>query len=153
MALDYLATLLAQHLDGDDHLGDARITRLAGRLVISLPGDLLFAPGSTALDADARAMLFRLGGLLRHLRNRIAVAGHADPARTADRRDLNWELSIGRAVVVANELRRAGYGREIVALGYADGRFDALPADLSAARREALARRVDVIVGAAERLF
>ncbi len=144
--LDYLATVLQQSLKSDTVLSKARVTRRADRLIIALPGDLLFDPGRAVLSQRARDAVFNLGGILRALGNRIGVNGHSDPgALSSPEYTSNWELSLARAAAVANALRRAGYEREIVAYGHADSRYDELPR-MNEAERQALARRVDIVV-------
>ncbi|MEX2009531.1 MAG: flagellar motor protein MotB [Dongiaceae bacterium] len=145
--LDYLATLLAHELAAEPALAAAVLRSLDDRIVISLPADLLFEPISARLGGPAAPTLFALGGLLRNLDNRIEVAGHAD-RRAIDSTDYpsNWELSLARALAVAEALRESGYGRPIVARGYGDSRFNEISPRLAAARREALARRVDVVI-------
>ena len=145
--LDYLAALLARELAAEPALAAAVLRPVDDRIVISLPADLLFEPISARLGGQAGPALFALGGLLRNLDNRIEVAGHAD-RRAIDSPDYpsNWELSLARALAVADALRESGYGRPIVARGYGDSRFDEISPRLAAARREALARRVDIVI-------
>ncbi len=144
--LDYLAAVLEERMSGDPLLGRGRIVRLPDRMVVSLPGDLLFAPNSALLSERARDALFQLGGVLRNINNQIAVQGHTDPVPPAgDAYASNWELSVGRAVAVANALRRAGYPEDIAAIGFASTQFATLPPG-DAAWRRALARRVDIAI-------
>ncbi|WP_119168036.1 OmpA/MotB family protein [Algihabitans albus] len=145
--LDYLATLLQSRLDELSVLSEARILRKTDHLNISFPSELLFAPGTTTPKADARAALFELGGLLRHIDNVVEVAGHADP--TAIRNGpfvSNWELSLARAAAVGALLRAAGVEGELTVLGYGETRFDALPDGLSSVEALALARRVEILI-------
>ncbi|MBT5415684.1 MAG: OmpA family protein [Rhodospirillaceae bacterium] len=148
--LDYLSGVLEMQTGKDPTLKDAILRRSDDRIVVSFPGSLLFAPGETALSDRGGAAIYRLGGLLRNLRNRIDVAGHTGPEvvepSEADDRDRDWELSLGRAYVVAAALNQAGYPHRIMAYGYADSQFGELPAEMSEARRTDLARRVDIIV-------
>jgi len=145
--LGYLKTLLKHQVQGSALLGDSVVSEIGDRLVVSLPSDLLFAPGAAALQGDAQAALFELGGVLRNIENAILVYGYTDPTPVRGTRfESNWELSLARAVTVANELRRAGYPRDIVSFGVADSRFDDLSTRLAPARRAALARRVDIVI-------
>lgn len=144
--LDYLATLLRQSVKSDALLSESQIMRRADRLIVALPGDLLFDPGRAVLSQRARDAVFNLGGILRALGNRIGVNGHSDPAPlTSPEYKSNWELSLARAAAVANTLRRSGYDKEIVAYGFADSRYHELP-EMNEAQRQALARRVDIVV-------
>lgn len=144
--LDYLATLLQQSLKSDALLAESQILRRADRLIVALPGDLLFDPGRAVLTPRARDAVFSLGGILRSLGNQIGVNGHSDPVPLASPKyTSNWELSLARAAAVANTLRRSGYEKEIVAYGFADSRYDELPR-MNETQRHAWARRVDIVV-------
>jgi chemotaxis protein MotB len=144
--LDYLGAVLEDTVTKDPVLSRSRLMRLEDRLVVALPGDLLFAPGRAELSERARQALFVLGGVLRNVGNQIGVNGHTDPTPPAGGGyQSNWELSMGRAAVVANSLRNSGYSEDIIAYGYADSRFGDLP-DLPNEERMSLARRVDIIV-------
>ena len=146
ITLDYLAAVLKETMAQDAVLSRCHIMPLEDRLVIALPGDLLFSPGQAALSDRAARALFRLGGVLRNVGNQIGVNGHTDPIPPrGDDFASNWELSMARAVAVANALRRSGYREHVVAYGYADSRFEELP-DLVPEERRALGRRVDIVV-------
>ena len=144
--LDYLTSVLDEAVAKDDLLVNSQLMRLEDRLVIALPGDLLFEPGKAVLAENAKRALFNLGGVLRNIGNQIGINGHTDPEPpTGGSYTSNWELSVGRATAVANALKRSGYTEDIVAFGYADSRFRELP-DMPAAARRTLGRRVDVVV-------
>ncbi len=144
--LDYLQSVLAEHLAKDDILGTAHVERFDDRLVISLPGDRLFTPGGAEMTEGAREAMFGIGGLFRNIGNQIGVNGHTDSTPpTGDTYASNWEMSVGRAAAVANAIRKAGYEGEIIAFGYADSRRGQLP-NVAAAARRALGRRVDIVV-------
>jgi len=144
--LDYLAGVLQETVAADQLLSHSRIVRLEDHLVIALPGDLLFQPGKAELSARARDALFSLGGVLRNLGNQIGVNGHTDPVPPVDSvYPSNWELSLARAMSVAEALRHAGYTEDIVSYGFADSRFAELP-DLPLDQRRALGRRVDIVI-------
>lgn len=120
---------------------------LDDRLVIALPGDLLFPPGQAVMPDEARSALFTLGSLLRNVGNQIGVNGHSDPSPPAPEKGFqsNWELSLARASAVANALRSSGYTDDIIAYGYADSRYAQLP-DLPPEERTKLGRRVDIVI-------
>ncbi len=149
--VEYLAVVIGRRIDDEAALAQAIVTRLEDRLVISLPGDLLFSDRGITLDPRGRAAAAALGAVLGNLRNQVDVQGHADAmaGRSASDRAAvaaNWEVSLARAIAVAEELKRGGYGREMAILGLADTRHADLSAHLSEAERRRLARRVDVIV-------
>jgi len=144
--LDYLAAVLEESVAQDELLKNGILMRLEDRLVIALPGDLMFQPGKAVLEEKARRALFNLGGVLRNIGNRVGINGHTDPdAPVGSGFASNWELSIARAAAVANSIRRSGYTEDIVAFGYADSGYNDLP-DMPEQSRRALARRVDVVV-------
>jgi chemotaxis protein MotB len=144
--LDYLTSLLRQQTAAEPILAAATVQRLDRRIVVSLPADLLFAPGATALDKRAIPAVVALGAVLAHLGNRVEVAGHADPTPPGEGFASNWELSLSRAVSVADMLARAGQGREVVARGHGASHFARISAALPEAQRRALGRRVDILI-------
>ena len=144
--LDYLTSVLQDASSKDELLAGDQLMRLDDRLVVALPGDLLFKPGSAVLTDKAKKTLFNLGGLLRNIGNQVGINGHTDPTPpTGKTFTSNWELSIARAAAVANALRRSGYTDGIIAFGYASSRFNELP-KMSEAKRHALGRRVDLVI-------
>lgn len=144
--LGYLGTVLEAQGKTNVLLQNAAIYLAGERLVISLPADLLFTAGSAAFDARGVSALFDLAGVLRNVANDVEVVGHSDPTPSGGSFASNWDLSLARAVAVAGELKRAGFGRDIAAFGVADSHFTELPDDLPLARRLELARRVDILL-------
>ena len=143
----YLNRIFSEKLAQDPVLRDARLTELDGRLVISLPSDVLFEAGRATLADDAREAVFRLGGALAQVGNHVQVQGHTDPDPPPDGRFAsNWSLSLTRALNVSNALREAGYPGRATALGLADSQFRHLDPAISEARRYALSRRVDIVL-------
>jgi len=151
--LGYLGTVLEAQGKSNMLLRNAVIYLAGERLVLSLPGDLLFAPGSAAFESKGAAALFDLAGVLRNIANEIEVVGHTDPTPIANTYPSNWDLSLARAVAVAGELNRAGFTRDIAAFGVADAHFSELPETLPRPRRLALARRVDIVLTPREGAF
>jgi chemotaxis protein MotB len=144
--LDYLVSVIEENLSSDPLLKNALIVRLEDRLMIALPGDLLFDPGAAVINERARDPMFTLGAMFANVGNAIGVTGNTDPdAPGGDAFASNWELSIAQAASVANAIRRGGYDGEIVALGYADSQYNRLP-NLGDVDKRRLARRVDIIV-------
>ena len=144
--LDYLTALLEQHMAAEPLLAEASLQRHSDRLVISLPGPLLFASGAADLDPEGARVVFALSDLLRNLSNRIEVTGNADPVPPDGTFPSNWELSLVRAARVANLLAEAGYERPIITRGLGDSRFAELAPEFPRDQRQALARRVDIAV-------
>ncbi|MEE8394388.1 MAG: flagellar motor protein MotB [Rhodospirillales bacterium] len=144
--LDYLTAVLEKAVTEDPLLSRSQLMRLEDRLIIALPGDLLFPAGRAVLSEGARKALFNLGGVLRNIGNQIGVNGHSDPNPPGKGEYAsNWELSLARAIAVANSLRRSGYTEDIIAYGYADSYFSQLP-DIPEDQRLAMGRRVDIVV-------
>ncbi len=144
--LDYLTSVLEEAVAKDELLENSQLMRLEDRLVIALPGDLLFEPGKAVLAENAKKALFNLGGVLRNIGNQIGINGHTDPTPpSGSNYTSNWELSMGRATAVANALKRSGYTEDIIAFGYASSRFTELP-EMPQPERSALGRRVDIVV-------
>jgi len=145
--LDYVANLVEGRMAADETLRRAVTHRLQDRLVISLPGDVIFTPNSATLTAAAQGSVRHLTTLLINLSNRVAVQGHTDPnpIRSGPFAS-NWELSIARAQSVADALRMAGYDRALVAQGFGEARFLDLDPAIPPNRRFELARRVDIVI-------
>lgn len=145
--LDYLSTVLEETISQDPLLSQSQLIMMDDRLIIALPGDLLFSSGRAVMPDEAKSALFTLGSVLRNIGNQVGVNGHTDPRPPQADGDFtsNWELSLARAAAVANTIRRSGYTSEINAYGYADSRFNQLP-DMDEEQRLQLARRVDVVV-------
>lgn len=143
----YIEAILKEKAARDPVLSRAIVRRYGDRVVLSLPGDLLFPPGSAELTAHANETLFDLGGVLRYFGNRIDVQGHSDPTPPKGAGvPSNRELSLARAAAVAERLKRSGYPRPVGALGYGAARFGDLAAVESRERRFALGRRVDLVI-------
>lgn len=144
--LDYLSALLAQNLAAEPLLAGAVLHRLEDRLVIALPGELLFSPGSIEPAPSAAPALDALVRQLRPLGNRLEVLGYADPRPPARGFASNWQLSLARAVQVSTLMQGLGYPVAVVARGLGDARFQALSPSLPPDRRLALGRRVELVI-------
>lgn len=145
--LSYLRLVLEQTRTQSPALRDMILREEAGQLVISLPGDLLFAPGETMPRPDAVAAVGELASVLARLSNRVAVAGHAEPLPLSPQGLSAWELSLARAASVAALLVARGYPGQPLILGYGDNSplvaEDGMEAPSDTA---AFARRVDLVV-------
>ena len=91
---------------------DVRI--VDGRMVLTLPMDILFASGSARLSAGGRQSLLEVGaGLATIADKRFQVEGHTDNVPIAtDRFPSNWELASARSLVVLHTLLSAGLAPE-----------------------------------------
>jgi chemotaxis protein MotB len=145
--LRYLAALLQSQIDGASGMPEVTFTLQGPRLVISLPGDLLFPPGGAEPGERGNAALAVIGGTLARLDNEIVVYGHADPrAPSGGLYTSNWDLSLARAASVADALRREGYRRRVTPFGLGDSRFSDLPEEMDETARFDMARRVDIVI-------
>jgi chemotaxis protein MotB len=144
--LGYLGAVLRAQGKNNPLLQKSVIYLVGERLVVSLPGDMLFAPGSTTLDSRETTALGELGGIFRNVANDVEVVGHTDPTPVTAGFPSNWDLSLARAESVAEGLRRGGYPRNVAAYGVADAHFSELPESVPLPRRLELARRVDIVL-------
>lgn len=147
MNLDYLSAVLRAQMAEEAVFHGSLIQRLDDRLIISIPGDLMFKAGSSKPTKDARSLLAIISSVLGHSANRIDIYGHSDPTPIkTDDFPSNWELSIDRAASVAAEVNKSGYKRQVGIFGYADTRFEDISYTLAANKRMEMARRVDVVI-------
>lgn len=116
------------------------------RLIVTLPQDLLFEKGKADLNGDGQKALSALTGVLKHIPNGIEVVGHADPTVATKGGATNWDISLSRALTVARQMTSEGYSRTLPVMGISSGLFDQMPTTLSEEQREALSRRVDLII-------
>ena len=99
--------------------GKLQVKVSRGFLVIALQGDILFDSGKSKLKEDAKPILLELAGILKSLPDRLfQVAGHTD---SSGAEDLNWDLSMQRALTVVKFLIKEGgcEGKNLSAGGYA----------------------------------
>jgi chemotaxis protein MotB len=105
--------------------GKLRVKVVAGRMVVELPSDILFASGSVTLSQEGMASLNEVGSVLKQMKDKkFQVEGHTDdqPIRTT-RFPNNWALAAGRASAVAEILIQAGVRPEnISAASYGEFR-------------------------------
>ena len=147
LSTDYLHRILSEKLSDDPVLSRAVLTPLEGTMVISLPSDAMFESGKDALSEEAVRAISDLAAVLTLVGNQIEVVGHADPLPPGDGvYQNNWELSLARALKVANILTEAGYTGRFAAVGRGDSRFRHLDPRIPEERRYAMSRRVDVVL-------
>lgn len=152
--LQYLSALLDRLMENYEELGEARIHKRGDSLVVSLPSDLLFAPGDAKISAKGAKAVFVLGGTLGNISNRIEIYGHTDPRPVkSSNYETNWDLSLARAASVAALLKESGYRRDMIVQGWADRDFDSLDPALDQETRQNRARRVDVVIRAGRNLM
>ena len=146
--LNYLQNVLQKQFAEEESLQSALLLSGDGRLVISLPMDVVFSAGESEVSLEAKRALMALGDLFYRIKNRIEVVGHSDPTPILGDGlyDDNWALSLGRAASIAAVLRQVGYKRKVVVRGVSSGRFDELSEDIPAPMRQKMARRVDIVI-------
>jgi chemotaxis protein MotB len=86
-------------------------TQLDSRgLVVSLPQELLFAPGEDRINADALATVSAVGDVLSKIPNNVRLVGHTDGVPIHNRHFANnWELAASRGLRLL-ELLSSRYG-------------------------------------------
>ena len=145
--LVYLKQVFDEKIKSDPILSRSTVTILDDRLAISLPSDLMFDKGSSDLNLEAKRAIAILGRSLEHLKNRIVVVGHSDLEPVSGRTyPSNWELSLVRAISVANVIKSAGYLEAIEIYGNGHSRFNELSEDIPLHERYVMSRRVDIII-------
>lgn len=146
LSTDYLERILGEKLQRDPILAEARVTGLQEQVVVSIPSDALFLPGSAALSDGAEEALKQITSVMSQIGNHVDIVGHTDPSpiRSGAFRS-NWELSLARALRVADVIRLSGYQGGFSAVGMGDSRYRRLDPELSEEERYALSRRVDIV--------
>jgi chemotaxis protein MotB len=90
--------------------GKLKVSIIDGRMVLTLPMDILFESGKAELTEEGRSSLLEVGaGLATIVDRHFQVEGHTDdvPIKTA-RFPSNWELGAARALVVLRALVDGG---------------------------------------------
>ncbi len=149
--LDYLQALLEERM-ADVNLSDDILLShdtLNQQLVISLPSKLGFVSGSSDLSEEGQLFVSRLAPVLSQIKNSVEITGHADTSPLSKSNALyasNWDLSLQRALSVANELKQGGYERDVLVTGQAHTQQELLSKNISVSRRRDLSRRVDILI-------
>lgn len=144
-SLDYLTPVLRQQIAAQETLSRGFLRRLPGRLILSLPADLLFERTSATMTPGARDIAFTIGGVLRNLNNAIAVEAHIDPAQNGEF-SAKLELGLTRAALLTRMLTLTGYQGLAVARSYGDARYDQTSAGLTAEQQSTMGSRLDVVI-------
>ncbi|PHZ83349.1 flagellar motor protein MotB [Paremcibacter congregatus] len=145
--LSYLNRIFSDKLQYDPILRRSTVTELDDRLAIALPADLIFEKGASKFSPGAYKSLQELAVALESIPNKITVVGHTDLEPTSGRRyPTNWELSLVRAISVAQMIEAAGYSQNIETFGNGPSRFSALDQNILLSDRYLLARRVDIFI-------
>jgi chemotaxis protein MotB len=147
--LTYLQNLLKTRFNTDPVLSAVTSSRdqKLNRLNIIVPSALLFQSGSSALNAQGEKAMRNLADILRHLDNRVEIAGHTDPIPIyTSTYPTNWELAMMRSITVAQIMEKRGVPGPVPAVSYADSRIHEVPVEGGLLERNDKARRVEIIV-------
>ncbi len=146
VVVEALRARMAEALDDDVRGLRAEISRDGRGLVVSLPEEATFLPGSADVTAEARPLVRRVVEAIGDRDYAVRVEGHTDdrPIRTS-RFPSNWELSTARAgAVVAFMVDTLGVPPErLSAAGY--GEFHPRTTNASTEGR-ARNRRIDIVI-------
>jgi chemotaxis protein MotB len=126
--------------------GRLSVSIVRGRMVINLPQDILFAPGSASLGRDGRETLSQIASVLSEFSDRtFQVEGHTDddPISTAQFPS-NWELSAARALSVVKLLVDRGVSPELVS-GAGYGEFQPVATN-ETEEGQRLNRRIEIVM-------
>ena len=148
LSIPYLRTLVEGVVSKTPALERAEILEKNNRLIISLPTDMVFTPGSVDVGETGKRALYALAPVLSRIKNELEVIGHSDPSPVSREGDhaSNRALSLARAASVAEALTASGYEDPIAKKGLSDSRYYELPETMEEERRMDLARRVDIVV-------
>lgn len=117
----------------------------AGTITVNLPGDVLFASGSTEIRAGARNTLDKIAAAIKkdYANKKIFVEGHTDSdpiRRTKDKFQDNEELAFKRARAVKQYLVKAGVAeKNLIPVAYG-------PNNPKSGTNKAANRRVELVV-------
>lgn len=143
MALKALETKIAQALRGFENKG-LKVEERNGKIYVSLEAKLLFASGSTVVEAEGRKAIIELAKAIENENDlEIIVEGHTDTDRlaSASHPKNNWELSVLRATsVVSIMTENSSVNPEILS---ASGRSEFHPVDPNDKSKN---RRIEVII-------
>lgn len=147
MELPYLHDILSQKLAAPEFKNIAQLKLLDDRLVISFTGEEAFQKGSTEMRDNMKQGLALVAQFTHTLGNQIEINGNADPTPVQGKAyPSNWELSLARALSVADYLKQQGYPYPINVLGRGDSAYRQLPGTHSLETRDKLSRRIDIII-------
>lgn len=116
---------LVSRLKSFTQSGQLTIKIVDGRMVVALPGDVLFSSGSARLSEKGQTTITQVTQVLKSIDKRsFQVEGHTDniPISTAQFPS-NWELAAQRATNVVKEMLKAEMPRERISVAsFADTR-------------------------------
>jgi chemotaxis protein MotB len=108
-----VAGQLTKMLSGSNLGGEVSIQTNVEGVLIALSEKMVFTPGTAVLQAEAYPVLDTIAKMLIPINRSIRVVGHTDNTPSSDPRyPTNWDLSLGRGMVIANYLLKAGIAPE-----------------------------------------
>ncbi len=113
---DAWAVKLQEQLQDMVDVGSLSVLQWGDRLVVELPNDVLFSPGSAEVGGEGRTTLASVALALATLEDReILVAGHTDATPISNEQFAdNWSLGAARAIAVVRILIENGLSEERV---------------------------------------
>jgi chemotaxis protein MotB len=126
--------------------GKLEVVFRRGRMVVTLPAQVLFDSGSADLSEEGQTALKDVADVLRTVKNkRFVVGGHTDDQQIKKAKfDSNWDLSSARALTVTKALIKAGVKPgNLIAAGYSQ--FAPVASNKSEAGRQKN-RRIEIIL-------
>ena len=117
-----LATQVTESMRPEIAAGMVAVEMQGNAVVIRLPEEIAFPPGSDEVSAQIAPVLKRVAASLADTRGMIVVSGHTDDRPiTSGRFRSNWELSTDRAVSVVEQLVEIGgiAPERVMAVGHA----------------------------------
>ena len=114
-------------------------------VLISLSEKLVFTPGTAELKPSAYPVLETIVTMIETLENEVHIVGHTDDTPPiGPKYESNWELSTGRAVVIAEYFQTAGISPERLVVSGRGEHSPIFPNDTPEHR--ALNSRADIIL-------
>jgi len=114
---------LMAKMDKEIKDGKVAISKLKGRMTVSLKDKILFSSGQVKLNPEGEEALAKLAEVLTTLNDKvIQVEGHTDNVPIKSKRfPTNWELSTARALTVVRFLQEQGVDpARLSAAGYSE---------------------------------
>lgn len=137
---------LVSRLKSFTESGQLTVKIVDGRMVVALPGDVLFKSGSASLSDEGGKTVSSVAGILKDIDKRdFQVEGHTDnvPIKTSSFPS-NWELASQRSVNVVKQMLDAGMPRERISVAsFADTRP---VASNDTAEGRQLNRRIEIVI-------
>jgi chemotaxis protein MotB len=141
-----LAKNLEDEMRKDLESKDVAISKLQGKLTVTILDRVMFDSGEAVLKPGGQAVMQKVADLLaKHPEIKIHVIGHTDNVPIRTRYASNWELSTARALAAVHFLTEQGGvdPRRVGAVGYGEYRPIA---DNSTAEGRAQNRRIAITI-------